>query len=50
MPETAMDDKRVVKPRPTRGGYEAGSKLVSELTPPPKRPGAGAKPAPDPKK
>jgi len=28
-----------------RGGYEAGSKLVSELKPPPKTPGAGSKPA-----
>lgn len=49
MRETAMDDKRRVR-RPTRGGYEAGPKLVSELTPPPKRPGAGAKPASNSKK
>ncbi len=27
-----------------RGGYEAGPKTVSELKPPPKRPGIGAKP------
>jgi hypothetical protein len=29
----------------TRGGYPAGPKTVSELDPPPKRPGVGAKPA-----
>jgi hypothetical protein len=40
-----MDDKKAVRPRRTRGGYEAGPKLVSELSPPPKRPGIGAKPA-----
>jgi hypothetical protein len=45
-----MDDKRSQKPRRTRGGYEAGPKLVSELSPPPKRPGIGAKPTPDSKK
>jgi hypothetical protein len=45
-----MYDKRPIKPRRTRGGYEAGPKLVSELSPPPKRPGIGAKPAPDSKK
>lgn len=28
-----------------RGGYEAGPKKVSELTPPPKRPGLGATPS-----
>jgi hypothetical protein len=28
-----------------RGGYESGSKKVTELAPPPKGPGAGAKPA-----
>jgi hypothetical protein len=27
-----------------RGGYPSGNKTVSELTPPPKRPGVGAKP------
>jgi hypothetical protein len=50
MPEVAMADKRAIKPRRTRGGYEAGPKLVSELSPPPKRPGIGAKPAGDSKK
>jgi hypothetical protein len=28
-----------------RGGYEPGPKKVSELSPPPKNPGAGAKPS-----
>ncbi len=28
-----------------RGGYEPGPKKVSDLTPPPKTPGAGAKPS-----
>lgn len=28
-----------------RGGYEPGPKTASELAPPPKGPGAGAKPA-----
>ncbi len=30
----------------TRGGYPAGSKLVTELAPPPKGPAPGAKPRP----
>lgn len=34
-------------PRPDkRGGYGSGSKLVSDLAPPPKTPGLGAKPTP----
>lgn len=32
------------------GGYPSGSKTVKELAPPPKGPGAGAKPASTPKK
>lgn len=34
----------------TRGGYPAGDKLVSELSPPPKGPGPGAKPKDQPGK
>jgi hypothetical protein len=30
-----------------RGGYEPGPKKVSDLKPPPKTPGAGAKPTSD---
>jgi len=33
------------KPDSKRGGYEPGPKTASELAPPPKGPGAGAKPA-----
>jgi len=33
-----------------RGGYTPGSKLVSELKPPPRTPGAGSKPATQPVK
>jgi len=29
-----------------RGGYSSGPKPVSQLKPPPKRPGAGSKPKP----
>jgi hypothetical protein len=45
-----MAAKTNARPRRTRGGYEAGPKLVSELKPPPKTLGAGAKPASDSKK
>ena len=34
----------------TRGGYPAGDKLVSELSPPPKGPGPGARPKEQPGK
>lgn len=36
---------KTVKPRRVRGGYEPGSKLVSQLKPPPKTLGAGSEPA-----
>jgi len=33
-----------------KGGYESGARPVTQLPPPPKGPGAGAKPASTPKK
>jgi hypothetical protein len=42
-----MRDKSAKKPDrsvQTRGGYPAGDKLVTDLAPPPKGPGPGAKP------
>jgi hypothetical protein len=50
MPKDSMSPKSS-RPLPTRGGYPSGPKLISEFTPPPKRPGAGSKPkgAPQPK-
>ena len=41
--EVSMD--KTAKPIEKKGGYPAGDKLVSELAPPPKGPGAGAKPS-----
>jgi hypothetical protein len=38
-----MAAKTTARPRRTRGGYEAGPKLVSELKPPPRTRGAGVK-------
>jgi hypothetical protein len=43
MPRDSLSPKSP-RPLPTRGGYPSGSKLISEFTPPPKRPGAGSKP------
>lgn len=45
-----MPGKSNARPRRTRGGYEAGPKLVSDLKPPPKTLGVGAKPATNSKK
>ena len=36
---------KTAKPIEKKGGYPAGDKLVSDLAPPPKGPGAGAKPS-----
>jgi hypothetical protein len=45
------DAKSAGKPIEKRGGYGSGSKPISQLAPPPKTPGIGAKPAPaNPKK
>jgi hypothetical protein len=40
-----MPDRRNADRIEKRGGYESGPKKVSELKPPPKGPGSGAKPS-----
>jgi hypothetical protein len=41
----AMAKKTAKQATEKRGGYTPGSKLVSELKPPPRTPGTGSKPA-----